>query len=60
MTAVPATFPLDGGLGLVVLDLPSVQERESFPIRPNTLLVEGVAGGGARARGGRRRAWSSG
>jgi putative ABC transport system permease protein len=41
VTATPATFPLDGGLGLVVLDLPSVQERESFPIRPNTLLVRG-------------------
>ncbi|QIK65934.1 hypothetical protein G7072_05915 [Nocardioides sp. HDW12B] len=41
VTATPATFPLDGGLGLVVLDLPSVQERESFPIRPNTLLLRG-------------------
>ncbi len=40
VTAVPSTFPLDGGRGLVVLDLPSVQARESFPIRPNTLLVK--------------------
>lgn len=40
VTAVPTTFPLDGGRGLVVLDLPSVQARESFPIRPNTLLVK--------------------
>ena len=41
VTATADSFPLDGGLGLVVLDLPSVQERESFPIRPNTLLVRG-------------------
>ncbi len=39
VSAVPTSFPLDGGVGLVVLDLPSVQERESFPVRPNTLLV---------------------
>jgi putative ABC transport system permease protein len=41
VVAAPTSFLLDEGSPSVVLDLPSVQARESFPIRPNTLLVQG-------------------
>jgi putative ABC transport system permease protein len=39
----PQRYPLDGGVEAVVLDLPTVQARELFPIRPNTLLVQAPA-----------------
>jgi putative ABC transport system permease protein len=37
-------FPLDAGRPVVVADLAAVQDRESAPVRPNTLLVVGEPG----------------
>jgi predicted lysophospholipase L1 biosynthesis ABC-type transport system permease subunit len=37
-------FPLDDGRLLVVADLGAVQQRESAPVRPNTVLVSGEPG----------------